>query len=311
MIASGATSAVGRDDAGSRWVRPAIIGLSAVIVLAAVAIWQARFAAFEQFGAVAIDYRTFVDEGHRLLDHGSPYLAYQLAGPYEAQPDLFRQPADVPFLYPPPIAIVGVMLTVLPAVLWWIVPLSLLLALVVWWRPAPWTWPLIALAMAWPSTSAIVVAGGSTMWAAALVAAGLRFGWPAALLMLKPSLAPLVVVGIRRRSWWIAVAGLGISSLLMWPLWGEYLSAIRNASDVAPWYSIGDLPLLAVPIVAWLGREHARGGGHVGTPAQSSVSGRRALSLHRVTRFVALERTARIDASRRRFNPRRIRAAPR
>jgi hypothetical protein len=134
------------------------------------------------------------------------------------------------------------------------VPLALLGYVIGWWRPAPWTWPILAAVLVWPATSAIVIVGGTTMWAAALTAGGLRWGWPSALILLKPSFLPLAAIGIRRRSWWITVGVLGLVSLAMLPLWGEYLTALGNATDVKPWYSLGDLPLVLAPLVAYAGR---------------------------------------------------------
>ena len=235
-----------------------MLGLTALFAIAAVAVWQPDFGAFRDAGALGIDYRTFVDDGH-LLTVGSPFLAYQLSGPYEALPDAFRQPADVPFLYPPPFELVGVALVGLPSVIWWAVPILLLAWIVVGWRPAPWTWPIIAFAVAYPATSSIVIVGGSTMWVTTLVAGGLRFGWPATLILLKSSFAPLALVGVRHRSWWLALALLGGASLILWPLWSEYATALRNTTDLAPWYLVGDIPMLAIPVVAWLGRTR-RGG---------------------------------------------------
>lgn len=231
-----------------------MVGLALALLALALVVWRVRFGAFEAAGAVAIDYRSFVDEGHRFLDQGTPYLPYQLAGPYTAQPVEFRQPADVPFLYPPPFVFVCVALTVIPAFLWWVVPAALLAAALISWRPAPWCWPLLAATLVWPATSAIVIVGGTTMWVAALVAGGLRWGWPAALIVLKPSFFPLALIGIRRRSWWIAAAAVGVASLAVLPLWPEYFTAIRNATDLSPIYSLGDLPLVVAPILAWLAR---------------------------------------------------------
>ena len=243
------------------WARAARLGafgLTALLLLVAVAVWRVRFAAFDAAGAVAIDYRTFVDFGHRLLTDGTAILPYQLAGPYQAAPEVPRlDPATVPFLYPPAFAFVGVALTVLPAFLWWAVPIALLAWCVASWRPAPWAWPLMALALAWPNTSAVVIVGGSTMWAAALVAAGLRWRWPAALLLLKPTMLPFALVGVRDRRWWVVAAVLAVVSL---PRAGEYVTAMRNTTDLRWWYSLGDLPLLLLPVVAWLSRAGAPGG---------------------------------------------------
>jgi hypothetical protein len=232
-----------------------MLGLTLVVLAFAAAMWAAKFGAFVRAGALGIDYRTFVVVGHRLLEDGTPYLAYQ-AQPYLALPEVFRQPADVPFLYPPPFALVGVALTVVPWPVWWIVPIGIVAWTLASWKPAPWAWPILALALTHPGLASVVAVGGSSMWAVALVFAGLRWGWPAVLIVLKPSLVPFALLGLRRRSGWVAVAVMGVVSLAMLPLWVEYATAITNATDVRWWYSLGDLPLLLVPLMAYLASRH-------------------------------------------------------
>lgn len=240
----------------ARWYRPAMLGLALVVVAFAALVWQTRYAAFASAGAVAIDYRTFVDFGHRLLADGTAILPYQLAGPYEAAPEPPRlDPTTVPFLYPPAFAFVGVALMVLPAVAWWAVPVLVLGWCLASWRPAPWTWPLLAAVLVWPATSAVVIVGGSTMWVAALVAAGLRWRWPAALILLKPTFLPLAMLGVRDRRWW-ALAGVLVAVSLPWA--ADYLAAMRNVTDASPWYSVGDLPLVLAPLLAWATRRRDR-----------------------------------------------------
>jgi len=50
--------------------------------------------------------------------------------------------------------------------------------------------------------------GHPVIWVAAFAAAGLRFGWPGALIWLKPSLFPFAAIGFRHIGWWIVVAAL-------------------------------------------------------------------------------------------------------
>ena len=240
-----------------RWYRPLAFGLTVVILAAAVLVAWIRFTAFDAAGAVAGDYHAFILAGQRLLA-GSPFQPYQLAGPYSALAG-DRSVDQVPFLYPPPYALVGIVLGAVPAFLWWALPLALLGYLIAWWRPEPWAWPVMAAILVWPATSSVVITGGTTMWVVALTAAGLRWHWPAALILLKPSFLPVALIGIRHRSWWIAVGILGLVSLAMLPLWFDYLTAMRNASDVRPWYSVGDLPFILLPIVAWAARCRPQG----------------------------------------------------
>jgi hypothetical protein len=196
--------------------------------------------------ALGTDFDYYRGIGQRWLDTGSFYLPRQLSGPYVVR-------ADVDVLYPPIALLLFVPFTVLPWPVWWLVPLGTLAWVVLRWRPAPWTWPILALLAAWPTQVAHVLYGNSTTWAIAAAAAGIAAGWPGVFVILKPSLAPFALAGIRRRSWWVAALLLGLLSLAMLPLWVDFLAVIRN-SDAGPAYSLLDLPPMLFPVVAWLGR---------------------------------------------------------
>lgn len=85
------------------------------------------------------------------------------------------------------------------------------------------------------------------------VAAGLLWSWPSVFAALKPTVLPLALIGIRHRSWWIAAAGLGLASLLLLPLWPQYVTAIRNVTEVTLFYST-NLVLILAPLAVWAGR---------------------------------------------------------
>lgn len=228
-----------------------MIGLTAVFGPFAALVWVARFGAFDRLGYVGIDYRTFVAFGERWLTTGSLYLPSQFT-PFDPQP-MPPVPETLPAMYPPIAAPFFAALTVLPGVLWW-APVPIVIGLVAWWRPKPWAWPLLALLLAWPNVSATVIVGGSSMWIGALFGLGLVWGWPAALVILKPSFAPLALIGIRHRSWWIAMGILGGASLVMLSETLRYLEVVRNAQGIGLFYSLGDLPIMLIPLVACLGR---------------------------------------------------------
>ena len=239
-----------RLEAWGRWYRPTMLGVSLLLVMCAAAIWMLRWQAFDARGYVGIDHAIWVGFGESWLATGTPYQRHQLEGPYDA----YNQTLPTANLYPPPFALVCVALTRLPAVLWWAVPIGLIGWLVVSWRPAPWTWPLLALGLAWPTTASMVIAGNTALPIAALVGAGLRWGWPAPLILLKPTFAPFALVGIRSSSWWVSAVLLAAVSLAMLPLWTDYLAALQNASGMNPLGIMEALPLVAVPLVAWAGR---------------------------------------------------------
>ena len=111
------------------------------------------------------------------LAGGSLYDGRQLAGPYTVQAG--------DSLYPPPFALVMLPFLVLPAALWWAIPIVTLAWVVFHHRPQPWTWPLIALCVAAPRTLALTIYGNPTMWVAMAVAAGTVWRWPAAFAILR------------------------------------------------------------------------------------------------------------------------------
>jgi hypothetical protein len=196
---------------------------------------------------LGMDQGFYRDIGARWLADGSLYLPYQLTGPYE-----FRTMLDV--LYPPNALFLFVPFVFLPAALWWAIPIGVLVYVIRSWSPLPWAWLAMAVLLAWPSSIFAYLTGNTTIWAAAALAAGLRWGWPAVFLALKPSLAPFALLVVRRRSFWLGGIAFGLVSLAMLPLWFEYLTAMRNLSVGAD-YSLHSIPLMLIPVVAWVGRQ--------------------------------------------------------
>jgi hypothetical protein len=237
----------GRLAAIARWYRPAMFGLTLVVLaLGAVAAWMAWTRAAD-LGRVGADLALYLDSTRRWLDGGSFYPARQLAGPY------FITDGDV--LYPPTTILLFAAFLVLPAALFWAVPLGITAWITVRYRPAPWTWPLIALCLAYIPTTVKIVHGNPFIWATAAAALGTAYGWPSLLVLVKPSLAPFALVGIRHRSWWVGLVVVGVVAVLFAPLWSDYLSVLRNSRNEAGiLYSLSDVPLMLVPLIAYVGR---------------------------------------------------------
>ncbi len=105
----------------------------------------------------------------------------------------------------------------------------------------------------------VKVKSTTDIWALAGICAGLRYGWPAVLVLLKPTFVPFAIIGINRRRWWIAAAFLGLVPLPVLPLWFDYVTAARNMT-INPDYSLGSLPLLLVGVTAWLGSRNPEAG---------------------------------------------------
>jgi hypothetical protein len=174
------------------------------------------------------------------------YWPHQLEGPYDFS-------VMVDNLYPPPALPLFVAAAIMPWFLWWAIPAAVVLFVIAGYRPGPWAIAAMLVAMCWQKANIAWMYGSTDIWMMAGVAGGLRWGWPAAFVLLKPSLAPFALVGVRRPSWWIAAAVLAVVSLPMLPLWADYLTSMRNLR-VDPAYSLHSIPLLLIPIIAWLGR---------------------------------------------------------
>jgi hypothetical protein len=217
--------------------------LATVAVESARSIWAA--------GQLGMDFGFYREVGARFLADGSYYLAHQLAGPYGVS-------LMVDVLYPPLALLVFIPVAVLPIPLataaWWGLPTLLSLYVIVVYRPSRWAVALMLLLLTWPRAIGAYLFGNTDVLAVAAVAGGLRWGWPVLLLAIKPTLLPFAIIGIRHRSFWIATAALAALSLLMLPMWLDYLVVLRNLS-IGGAYSLGSVPLLLVPVVARFGSQ--------------------------------------------------------
>jgi hypothetical protein len=193
------------------------------------------------------DYDFFVSVASRWLHTGEFYAAHQLAGPYEAA-------INVDTLYPPFALFLFLPFVWAPAFLWWAIPLAIIVWSVARWRPVYWVVPFLALMVWWPRTQSIIVWGNTGMWIAAFVALGLRVhGAAAALILVKPSLGPFALIGLRSRAWWAIALVMALVSL---PMLRDYLTAITNNIGDFPGldYSVQDIPFIAIPVIAWMAR---------------------------------------------------------
>jgi hypothetical protein len=129
------------------------------------------------------DRTTYADATRRWLATGSFYNPWQLGGPY---PLHYRD-----ILYPPIALLVLVPAMALPPLLWWLIPLAIYGAVIAYHRPAWWAWPLIAWCICWPVSLLVIGNGNPGIWAAAAVALGTLAGWPAVMVLIKPTLAPV------------------------------------------------------------------------------------------------------------------------
>ena len=227
----------------ARWSKP--LALGAVLLMAVyggmafsiMAGW-----ANEYPPSWGMDYELYKDFTQRWLDGKGFYLPEQLAGPYDI--------TILPPMYPPVFLWFMVPFVWLPGVLWWALPIGA----VTWWvwrsRPSPWTWAAIAACLAFPRSGEILILGNPTMWIVAFSALGLRFGWPSVGVLLKPSLFPFALPGIKRRSWWIALAVYAVACIPFGAMWADWVVALVNANQGAL-YNIRDVPIMLIPLLAW------------------------------------------------------------
>ena len=194
-----------------------------------------------------IDFRLYLTATRSWMAGDGFYYPWQLTTTYGMDPP--------PILYPPPILILLVPFTVLPAFLWWAIPLGVIAWAIRSLRPARWSWPLLVLLFGWATGAWLVWSGNPMMWAAAALGYAAVRGWSGPLVLLKPSLAPFGLMGIRTRGWWVTLAVVVAVSIAFLPLWSKFFTAIGNfGSGRGIAYSLPDYPMMAGVVVAWLGR---------------------------------------------------------
>ncbi len=206
---------------------------------------------------LGVDFAVYRDVTARWLAGGPYFEPYQVAGPYEIRA------GDV--LYPPvalwlfaPFAAVGASgpAAAIAAIAFWLIPLGITAGAVLALRPRPIVWPLIALCLANPTTLLKIWTGNPVMWSMAAMALAVvgssRFAAP--FVLVKPSLAPFALFGTRRRSWWLGVATVLALSVPFGSLWADWLASVLNSRGGGLLYSALEIPMLLLPLAAWLGR---------------------------------------------------------
>ena len=88
----------------------------------------------------------------------------------------------------------------------------------------------------------------------AAVALGTIYRWPSVFALIKPSLFPFALFGANRRSWWLALAAFAALSLPFGSMWADWVASVVNSRGGGILYSALEIPMLLLPLVAWLGR---------------------------------------------------------
>jgi len=209
-----------------------------------------------------VDFDLYRNATSQWLSGGSFYEPYQLAGPYDISAGDILYPPVALWLFAPFSVAEPSPLAIALEVLWWAIPLTVTAWAILVLQPRPLVWPLLALCASNPTTLLKTWTGNPVLWSMAAlalaVATSSRFTAP--FVLLKPSLAPFAVFGIRRRSWWAGAAVLALLSLpfVFMGLWGDWLRALANSRGGGLLYSSLEAPMLLLPLVAWLGRRRGR-----------------------------------------------------
>jgi hypothetical protein len=218
------------------------------LALFAAAEFVAIFDGAQRRGEVAWDFALYRRIAEHWLATGQVYFPHQLAGPYEAAGEVN--------LYPPVALVLFIPFLILPAPLWWAIPMTVISYELIRWRPTRWVWPVLALTACTPAVSAALVYGNSSLWAVALLCLGFRAPFAWALLAFKPVEAVIgFVLAIRTRPDAYArgiavVAGLSALFFMAWP---EYPRVIANLGQ-SPLFGIASWPWLLLPSIAYVAR---------------------------------------------------------
>jgi hypothetical protein len=234
----------------SKWTHPIAVALTLALLLWAAVMFAVIGQGVIRRGELGYDASFFALLGRNFLDTGQPYFPAQFAGPYPAE--------GAVNLYPPLILYLFVPFAVLPRALWWVIPLTAF-GWHLWdCRPAAWTWPLMAFILGLVPTVAALLYGGTVMWSVAFIVVGLRFPAAGALLFAKPTDAVVAILFARRRSFWFGLGLVAVAALPFGTLWLDYLTAMGNVTGTSPLRNITGLPILALPVLAWVGRPDRR-----------------------------------------------------
>jgi hypothetical protein len=204
----------------------------------------ANSATLRQQGGV--DYQLYMSSASRWLAGGAYFQPYQLSGPYPISP------GDI--LYPPLALALFVPFTLLPAALWWAVPVAVVAWCLSKLRPNRTALAWLLVCLAWPTTPLKILTGNPVIWAVAALSVGVVYAWPSVLVLIKPSLFPFALFGVRTRGWWIALGIVVVVSAPFGSLWVDWVHSVLNSQGGGLAYSSLEIPMLAFPIVAWLGR---------------------------------------------------------
>ena len=170
-------------------------------------------------------------------NQGADYSVYMAATRRFLAGGDFYRPFDV--LYPPIALLVFVPFSLLPPQAWWIVSLGTIGYVAYHQTRTDWQRVALLASLATGGSMIGILTGNGSLMVATAIAAGNRWGWPAALVVLKPNLAPWSLVGVRSRGWWITLGVLALASFALLPLWFEWARAMLGFYGSSVWQTGG------------------------------------------------------------------------
>ena len=219
------------------------MALTGVLLILAAVLFVAIYRGAEIRGEVGWDAALYAQIGSHFLSTGQLYFPHQFE-PYIA--------AHTVNLYPPTALYLFVPASFAPRILWWLVPLTIIVVSLARLRPAWWSWPIMAAACVWPlhapDVPVALVYGNTLMWtmAAMFAAASFRSGLAWAVLLKPTHMFMALPWAIRS---WRGLAVMVALSAVMLPLWFDWLAAMGNLSGAGGWVALS--PALAIPAIAW------------------------------------------------------------
>ncbi len=196
--------------------------------------------------SVGVDFNIYTDAARTWLTTGQFYPARELAGSYQVL-------GMGEILYPPIMLWLLVPFTVLPFALWIAIPIALTAWAIARMRPAPWAVAVIAALCVTDAVQSPFFWGTPFIWLLPAMAWALASGYPAALILMKPMFAPLVLPALLH--WRQVVIGAAVLAVLAVPfgsLWVDWITAIYD-SDATLTYGLWQVVPFSIPLIAWLG----------------------------------------------------------
>jgi Glycosyltransferase family 87 len=231
-----------------RFLRRVVVVGSLAVVAIQVVLYVVGWIANHEAIPLGLDWLGYRAGFDRLLATGTPYAAFELAGPFT--------PEHLDFIHPPNALVLFAPFAILPQpldyILWIAIPIAIFCYLL---RDLPWwAWPFVALLSTTNSLQYPILNGNSSLFMTAIFGLGFRYGWVVGLLAMKPTLAPLAIVGFRRsRRTVLVTAALAIVPILVTlPWFADYITVARNMQGIPLTYSISNYSLIALAALPWV-----------------------------------------------------------